>query len=238
MYARAGAGPPADDDVLRERRAPSGIASSCGTPTRPTAPPGRAHAERRQHRLVEADALQHRVGAEPAGQLPDALDRLLAALLDDLVAPNSRPSAVRVAVAAEQDHPLGAEPLGGDHAAEPDRAVADHGHRLARPDPRRDAPRGGRSPSRRSASAATGSARRPRPPGRTTSVPSACGTRTASPWPPSTPGSPYRPPCRHEVCSPSRQKTQVPSDQRKGATTKSPCLERAHLAAGFDSRRR
>ena len=35
------------------------------------------------------------------------------------------------------------------------------------------------------------------PTGSTTSVPSACGTRTASPWPPSTPSTPHQPPWRH-----------------------------------------
>ena len=64
-------------------------------------------------------------------------------------------------------------------------------------------------------SASTGSA---------TSVPSACGTRTASPCPPSTSAKPYLPPCRHSLCSPSRQKTQLPSDHRNGETTRSPAL--------------
>src|SRR5439155_2063192 len=62
------------------------------------------------------------------------------------------------------------------------------------------------------------------PTGRTTSVPSAWGTRTASPWPPSTPSAPYLPPWRHEVCSPPRQKTQVPSDHTNGVTTTSPAF--------------
>src|SRR5215211_2447332 len=59
---------------------------------------------------------------------------------------------------------------------------------------------------------------------RTTSVPSAWGTRTASPCPPSTPSQPYRPPWRHDVCSPSWQKAHVPSDQTNGVTTTSPAL--------------
>src|SRR6266542_5902926 len=62
------------------------------------------------------------------------------------------------------------------------------------------------------------------PIGSTTSVPSACGTRTTSPWPPSTSSEPYRPPCRHSLCRPSRQNTQVPSDHRNGETTRSPVL--------------
>ena len=52
--------------------------------------------------------------------------------------------------------------------------------------------------------------------GATTRVPSASGTRTASAWPPPIPPAAQKPPCRHEVCSPSRQKSQVLSDQAKG----------------------
>ena len=40
------------------------------------------------------------------------------------------------------------------------------------------------------------------PTGSTTSVPSACGTRTASPWPPSTSAEPYLPPCRQLALQP------------------------------------
>jgi len=32
------------------------------------------------------------------------------------------------------------------------------------------------------------------------------------------------PPCRQEVCNPSRQKSQVPSDQANGTMTRSPWL--------------
>jgi len=46
------------------------------------------------------------------------------------VAPKSCPSAV-FGVAAEQEDPLGTESLRGDHAAQPDGAVADHSDRLA-----------------------------------------------------------------------------------------------------------
>src|SRR6266536_2257683 len=60
--------------------------------------------------------------------------------------------------------------------------------------------------------------------GKTTRVPSAWGTRTASPCPPSTSPKPYLPPWRQALCSPRRQNTQVPSDQRNGETTSSPAL--------------
>ena len=64
------------------------------------------------------------------------------------VAPNSFAERDPVGVAAEEDDLLGAEPLGGDHAAQADGAVADDGHRLAGADPGGERPRGGRSPSR------------------------------------------------------------------------------------------
>src|SRR6188472_3355622 len=60
------------------------------------------------------------------------------------------------------------------------------------------------------------------PTGSATSVPSASGTRTASPWPPSSSVPPHQPPCRQDVCSPCAQNSQVPSDQANGATTRSP----------------
>ena len=69
-----------------------------------------------------------------------------------------------------------------------------------------------------------GSSAESSPTGSLTSVPCACGTRTASPCPPSTPGAPQLPPCRHEVCRPSRQKSQVLSAHTNGATTTSPAL--------------
>jgi len=60
------------------------------------------------------------------------------------------------------------------------------------------------------------------PTGSATNVPSACGTRTASPWPPSRVVPPHHPPWRQDVCSPCWQNSQVPSDQANGATTRSP----------------
>src|SRR5215212_1009827 len=60
------------------------------------------------------------------------------------------------------------------------------------------------------------------PTGSGTNVPSACGTRTASPWPPSSVVPPHHPPCRQDVCRPCWQNSQVPSDQANGATTRSP----------------
>ena len=44
----------------------------------------------------------------------------------------------------------------------------------------------------------------------------------ASAWAPPMPPAAQNPPWRQEVCRPSRQKSQVPSDQANGAMTKSP----------------
>src|SRR3954469_9783977 len=60
------------------------------------------------------------------------------------------------------------------------------------------------------------------PTGSVISVPSASGTRTASPWPPSSVVPPHHPPCRQDVCNPCRQNSHVPSDHANGATTRSP----------------
>ena len=48
------------------------------------------------------------------------------------VAPNSRAELLAGLVAAHRDDPLGAELLGGEHAEQPDRAVADDRDGLAR----------------------------------------------------------------------------------------------------------
>ena len=82
--------------------------------------------------LLGADALQHGVDAVAAGELEDALDRLLAALGDDVGGAELARERDAVRVAAHDDDLLGAEALGGDHAAQPDGAVADDGHRVAR----------------------------------------------------------------------------------------------------------
>jgi MmyB-like transcription regulator ligand binding domain len=72
-----------------------GISVCCGTPTRPTAPPGARDADRGLRRRAVADALQHRVDALAAGELADALDGRLAALRDDVSRAESRASAMR-----------------------------------------------------------------------------------------------------------------------------------------------
>ena len=84
--------------------------------------------------------------AESAGQFADALHRLSSPRsLTMSVAPNSVGQRNPVGMAAEDDDPLGAEALRGDHAAQSDGAVADHRCRLSRarhalPGARRDGP--------------------------------------------------------------------------------------------------
>src|SRR4051794_41092400 len=60
------------------------------------------------------------------------------------------------------------------------------------------------------------------PTGRTNSVPSAYGIRSASDCPPSFSAKPKKPPRTQDVGSPSRQKTQVPSENANGITTTAP----------------
>lgn len=56
------------------------------------------------------------------------------------VAPKWRPSSVRASWRPHEHDPLGAEPLGGDHPAQADRAVPDHEHRVAAADTGGDRP--------------------------------------------------------------------------------------------------
>ena len=155
---------------------------------------------------AEAHALEHRVGAEAAGQLADALDGRVATLADDVGRAELPGQRDAVRVAPEQDDLLGAEPPGGDDAAEPDRAVADDGDGLARPDLRRERRVVARPHTSESVSS-DGINAWSRPTGSATSVPSACGTRTASPWPPSSR-------CR-------------PTSRRAGTTSAAPAAEDA-----------
>ena len=65
-----------------------------------------------------------------AGQLADAGDALLAALGDHVGGAELAAQAGAGLVAAGEHDPLGAEPLGGDHRAQADRAVPDDQHRI------------------------------------------------------------------------------------------------------------
>ena len=136
MYARAGAGPPATVTLLKNVAIVVGICSCCGTPTRPTAPPGRAMPSAVTIDCRVADALEHGVSAEAAGELAHTFDGLVAALADDVGGAERAPERDPVGMPAEQDDLLGAEALGGDDAAEPDGAVADDRSGRARRHPR------------------------------------------------------------------------------------------------------
>ena len=93
---------------------------------------GAGDLDRGVDRLLGADAFEHRVHAEAAGQLADALDGLLAALADDVGGAELARERDPVGVAAHDDDLLGAEALGGDDAAQADGAVADDGDRCRR----------------------------------------------------------------------------------------------------------
>jgi hypothetical protein len=88
--------------------------------------------------LLDADALEQRVGTEAAGQLADAIDRLVAAFADDVGGAELVPERNALGVVAEQDDLLGAESLCGDHAAKANGAVADDRNRAAGRDPGRN----------------------------------------------------------------------------------------------------
>src|SRR5439155_8187930 len=62
--------------------------------------------------LVETDALEHRMSTEPAGQLLDPLNRLLAALRDDIGRSELARERDPVRVPAEENDLLSAEALG------------------------------------------------------------------------------------------------------------------------------
>ena len=179
-------GAAADGDVVEERL------DGVGTPRAAAGRRGRRRRRGGRCRApstvdcVVADALEHRVRAQAAGQLATRSTASSPRSLTMSVAPNSRAERDPVRVAAEEDDLLGAEPL------------ARRSRRRARRRRRRRPPRScpGRPRRERGVVAgphhvAEGQERRHQrassPTGSTTSVPSACGTRTASPWPPSTP---------------------------------------------------
>ncbi|GAA2568447.1 hypothetical protein GCM10010398_67780 [Streptomyces fimbriatus] len=78
------------------------------------------------HGLRGADALQDAVGTDAAGQLLDPGHALLAALGDDVGGAEREGEPLAGRVAGHGDDPLRAHLLRGDHAAQADRAVADH----------------------------------------------------------------------------------------------------------------
>src|SRR3954469_12889911 len=77
------------------------------------------------------DALQDGGAAVAAGELPNSGDALLAAGGDDVGGAELPAQVGARPVAAHQHDLLGAQPLGGQHREQADRAVADHRHRAA-----------------------------------------------------------------------------------------------------------
>jgi len=67
-----------------------------------------------------------------AWKVADSVDRLLAALADDVSRPELLGESDAIGVTAEEDDPLGAESFASDHAAQADRTIADDGRDLAR----------------------------------------------------------------------------------------------------------
>jgi hypothetical protein len=78
------------------------------------------------------------VGAEPVGERLDPRDAVVAAFGDDVGSPVLQRELLAWFVAAHRDDPLRAQLLGGQHGEQADRAVTDHGDRLAGSDLRRD----------------------------------------------------------------------------------------------------
>ena len=136
-----------------------------------------------------------------------------------------------VLVVSHQHDPLGAEPPGGQHRAQPDRAVADHGHRRARADPglHRGVVPGGEHVGQ-------GQQRRQQrlvlPDGQLDQRARGLRHPHRLALPAVQPSPPHWPPWRQEVCRPSRQKSHVPSDHTNGATTRSPAWKPEHIGAG------
>src|SRR5215208_5284632 len=84
------------------------------------------------HRLLRADRLDDRVRPETVGELLDPFRALLAALGHDLGRAELPGEPLAGPVPAHRDDPLRAKLLGGEHREQPDGAVADDRHRLAR----------------------------------------------------------------------------------------------------------
>src|SRR5829696_5750922 len=133
MYARAGAGPPAMPTFF-QKAMPTGLLASLGDAHAADRTARLCDLEGSHNRLVEANALEDGIDAETARELAHPLHSCLTALADDV----GRTELVRqrdpIGMTAEQDDLRGAEPLGGDHSAEPDCTVAHDSDGLSRRD--------------------------------------------------------------------------------------------------------
>src|SRR3954451_20116088 len=125
---------PADGDVLEERRLRERDRVVVRHADATDAAAGTRDLDRGQRRRLGANALEDAVGTGAAGELADALDRLVAALRDDVGGPELAGKVGAVPVAAHDDDLLGAQALGGDDSAQADRAVTDDSDRVARLD--------------------------------------------------------------------------------------------------------
>ena len=114
-----------------------GSSTPCETPTKPTWPPGRVERIACIIDFLGADRLDHRVRAEPIGQLLDPRHAFVAALGHDVGRAELAGKLLPRLVSAHRDDALGAQLLRGQHRAQADRAVADDRDRLARARPRR-----------------------------------------------------------------------------------------------------
>ena len=125
MYARAGAGPPLIVTLSKNVDSPSEIDVSCGTPTRPTAPPGRA-----LWRAVIVDSSwpthsSTEWAPRPSRQLPDPLHCLVPPLAHHVSRAEVPRERDPVIVVTQDDDLLGSEAARREHAAKTDSAVAD-----------------------------------------------------------------------------------------------------------------
>ena len=135
-------------------------------------------ADRLHHRLLRADALEHRVGADSLGQVLDAGHALVAALGHDVGRAEFAGELLPRLVTAHRDDPLGTHLLGGKHAEQADRAVTDDrdrraGFTLAASAANQPVPSTSEAASRLGIRSSEGT------PGVATRVPSASGTRSS-----------------------------------------------------------
>ena len=144
---------------------------------------GAGRADGLHHGLLGADRLDDGVGTEPAGELLDPGDALVAALLDDVGGAELAGERLPVGVAAERDDPLGAELLGGEDASSPTAPSPTTATVL--PGPASAATAANQPvPSTSEAAISDGIRSASGCPGVATSVPSASGMRASSDWVP------------------------------------------------------
>jgi hypothetical protein len=139
-------GSAAHGDVAEERRLRRGHRLVLGKADAADRAAWASDADGREHRLLEADGLEHGVDAEAVGELAHAFDRLVAALADDVGRAELSRQRDPGGVAAKDDDLLRAEAPGGDHPAKADSAVTDDGDCLSGARPWRRSQRDGPCP--------------------------------------------------------------------------------------------